>query len=257
MKQVLVVCCHLDDEVIGLGGTIARHSDFGDRVYVANLCLSANNVARIQAGVPQVQEILGIRQFYICKLPHGELQAKAQESIGILEQIIDEIKPDVVYTHHRGDSHQDHRAAFFITMSALRLNRGAKVSDVSPRILSYEVLSSSERAAPFSSLAFLPNLYVDISSQLERKLAAARTYTTEIGRFPHPRSVEGIETLAKYRGMQAGVRAAEAFCLIRDVVKETDIDWQWLQAQPESDRVSATGLEVGRDGWQPAEVAKP
>jgi hypothetical protein len=63
--------------------------------------------------------------------------------------------------------------------------------------------------------------------------------------------VEGIETLAKYRGMQAGVGAAEAFCLIRDVVKETEIDWQWLQAQPESDRVSATSLEVAEMGGSP------
>lgn len=222
--QILVVASHLDDEVIGMGGTIAHHVSLGDEVYVANLCLSAQNDTQMQDCASQVEKILGIRHYYICELPFGELQPNTYQAIRKLEKIVDELKPDIIYTHHLGDSHQDHRAAFHITISALRFNRGTKIASLNPRILSYEVLSSSERAPPFPETAFLPNSFVDISAHLEKKLAAVRIYITELGEFPHPRSVEGIKTLSKYRGMQAGVEAAEAFVVIREVVKDTSAD---------------------------------
>ena len=83
-------------------------------------------------------------------------------------------------------------------------------------MLCYEVLSSTEQAPPFPEAAFQPNFYVNIREVLPKKLQAMRAYRSQLRPFPHPRSLEGIEVLAKRRGMEAGFHAAEAFMLIRD-----------------------------------------
>ena len=122
------------------------------------------------------------------------------------------MKPSVVYTTHRGDNNQDHRAVFQATMVACRSFAIPKV----PRVLCYEVLSSTEQAPPFPEAAFQPNFYVNIREVLPKKLQAMQAYRSQLRPFPHPRSLEGIEVLAKRRGMEAGFHAAEAFMVIRD-----------------------------------------
>ena len=85
-----------------------------------------------------------------------------------------------------------------------------------PRLLSYEVPSSTDQAPPFADHAFQPNFYVDISQFLDRKIQAMKAYTRELREFPHPRSEKGIDVLAQKRGMEIGFQAAEAFVLIRE-----------------------------------------
>ena len=103
-------------------------------------------------------------------------------------------------------------APFSAAMAACRTIARHKV----PRLLSFEVLSSTEQAPPYPEFAFLPNFYVDITPFLKQKIAAMKAYSRELKEFPHPRSLGGIEVLAKKRGMEIGFNAAEGFMLIRD-----------------------------------------
>ena len=114
---------------------------------------------------------------------------------------------------HKGDVNRDHQLVFDAAMVAARPKSGSSIE----RVFSYEILSETEWAAPFPENAFIPNVFVDISGTLEIKLKAMSEYRSELRKFPHPRSLEAITALAKLRGSAIGVKAAEAFMLIREL----------------------------------------
>lgn len=217
--RVLVISAHMDDEILGVGGTIAKHVKAGDKVTVCIVCKRAYNhqfdpqlVREEKEAAKRAANILGYDNIRFLDLRDELLDERLLDVIVPLEECVLETKPVVVYTHHRGDSNQDHRAVFHATMVACRTIARHKV----PRVLSYEVLSSTEQTAPFPEYAFQPNFYVNISDSLDRKIEAVKAYTRELREFPHPRSAKGIEVLARKRGMEIGFQAAEAFTVIRD-----------------------------------------
>ena len=217
--RVLVIAPHMDDEVLGMGGAIAKHVSEGDEVYV---CFVAHRVyehkydeeknrVEIQCAL-KAKEVLGYKEAEFFNLSDERLDVCIQDVLIPLEAYINKIKPEVVYINHRGDNHQDHKAVFQAAMVALR----PSATPHTKKILCYEVPSSTEQSPPFSDLAFLPNLYVNIEKHLKTKIDALRCYQTEKRGFPHPRSLEGVRILAKKRGMEIGFKAAEAFIIMRD-----------------------------------------
>jgi N-acetylglucosamine malate deacetylase 1 len=209
----------MDDEVLGAGGTIARHVANGDSVSVCIVCKRAydhkfdDNVIQEEKGAcARAAKVLGYQDLRFLDLRDELLDERLIDVIVPLETQVVELKPSVVYTHHRGDSNQDHRAVFQASMIACRSLSAHKVL----RLLSYEVLSSTDIAPPFPEYAFQPNYYVNIESFLERKIEAMKQYERELKQFPHPRSSQGIEVMAKKRGMEIGFPAAEAFTIIRE-----------------------------------------
>jgi len=130
-----------------------------------------------------------------------------------IEKCVNEVKPDIIYTHHKGDSNQDHSAAFNATIVAARTTNKHKVG----KILCYEVPSSTEQGAPFVGNIFIPNVFIDITKTLDKKIAALKEYKSEIRPFPHPRSIKAIVNLAENRGVSAGLKAAESFSLVREI----------------------------------------
>lgn len=217
--RVLVIAAHMDDEVLGMGGTIAKHVKAGDDVTVCIACKRAYN-HQFDPGVVQEEkeatksaaEILGYKDVRFLDLRDELLDERLLDVIVPLEECVLKVMPSVVYTHHRGDSNQDHRAVFHATLIACRTVSSPKV----PRLLAYEVASSTDIAPPFPEYAFQPNFYVNISDFLDRKIEAMKAYKRELREFPHPRSAKGIEVLAQKRGMEIGFLAAEAFMVIRD-----------------------------------------
>lgn len=220
MTKILVIAPHMDDEVLGVGGTIARHVAEGDEVYV---CFVAHRVydhkfdeeknkTEVQCAL-KAKEVLGYKEAEFFNLNDERLDVCIQDILIPLEAYINKINPVVVYVNHRGDNHQDHRAVFQAAMIALRpfANKGIK------KILSYEVPSSTEQSPPFNEFAFLPNFYVNIEKYLKTKITALHCYQTEKREFPHPRSDKGVEILAMKRGSEVGFKAAEAFMLIREI----------------------------------------
>lgn len=217
--RVLVIAAHMDDEVIGMGGTIAKHVAAGDDVSVCIACQRAYNhqfdpkiVEEEKQAAMRAAKILGYTDIRFLNLRDELLDERLLDVVTPLEECVLNIKPSVVYTHHRGDLNQDHRAIFQATLVACRTIAEPQVR----RLLSYEISSSTEQAPPFLEYAFQPNFYVNIGDFLDRKIEAIKAYTRELREFPHPRSAKGLEVLAQKRGMEVGFQAAEAFVVLRD-----------------------------------------
>lgn len=216
--RVLVIAAHMDDEVLGVGGTIARHVARSDQVHVCcvahrkydHIFETSRNDREMECA-KRAQGVLGYASVEFLGLPDERLDACLQDIIIPLEGCIERVEPEVVYLNHRGDVNQDHRAVFEATMVGLRVSRRPHVRSV----LCYETPSSTEQAPPIPEYAFLPNCYVDISASVDRKLAAIGCYETERREFPHPRSTEAVRLLARRRGIESGFHAAEAFVLLR------------------------------------------
>ena len=226
--SVLVVAAHPDDEVLGCGGTIARHADAGDQVQVLIVAEGATSRQqqrdRIQAGdelsalalaAQKAGSILGAVGVELLDFPDNRLDSLDRlDLIKRLEESIERHRPQVVYVHHAGDVNVDHRRLHEAVVTACRPIPGHPVQ----RLLSFEVASSSEWQPPGSAPAFQPNWFVDISDQWQRKREALVAYASEMRPWPHARSLDALEHLARWRGAQVGVEAAEAFCLLRQVV---------------------------------------
>ena len=224
--RVLVIAAHPDDEVLGCGGTIARLSQEGHEIGIAILGEgvtsryhnreSADNSEkeRLHKNCHQAAHILGISDVSISDLPDNRFdQVPLLDVIKIVDEIIRRIQPKVIYTHHGGDLNIDHVITHRAVITAARPMTENFVKDV----YAFEIPSSTEWSFQQFGSVFLPNVFMDITHTMESKLKALGAYDTEIRNFPHPRSTEGIEALAKTRGSMVGVRYAEAFELIRSV----------------------------------------
>mgnify|MGYP006409935097 FL=1 len=224
-KQILVVVAHPDDEVLGCAGTIARHVSDGDKVYVVFMSdgvtsrtgVESNEVEVRKQAAKDASNILGMVQSpRFLGFPDNRMDTVALlDIVQTLEQVINEIEPEVVYTHHLGDLNIDHKITHQAVMTACRPQPGFCVRE----IYSFEVLSSTEWS---TNNPFIPNYFVDISDILELKISAIKAYNSELRLFPHARSIESIEALVKYRGASVGVHAAEAFRLERKIVNIND-----------------------------------
>ena len=224
--NVLVIAAHPDDEVLGCGGTIARLAAAGDAVYVAVLGegitsrygrreqAGANAVRALHARSRQVAELLGVRELVSHELPDNRFDTvPLLEIVKLLEDLIERLRPEVVFTQHGGDLNIDHVQTYRATLTATRPMTGCPVR----RLYAYEVASSTEWAFTQFDPPFHPNVFVDIEATLEMKIRAMELYETEARAFPHPRSPEALRAMAGRWGSVAGLQAAEAFELVRAI----------------------------------------
>jgi LmbE family N-acetylglucosaminyl deacetylase len=225
----LVVAAHPDDEVLGCGGTIARLADAGQFVHVLLLADGENSraaadgsgvavgaVAARNAAAEQACRTLGCASVESLALPDNRMDGLVLlDVVKEIEARIARHEPTMVLTHHGGDVNVDHQVAHKAVIVACRPVPGNSVRE----LLFFEVPSSTEWCPRGSGDSFAPNYFVDVSTTLNRKLAALDAYASELRDFPHPRSRRAIEALARWRGATVGVAAAEAFVLGRKIVK--------------------------------------
>jgi len=221
--KILVVMAHPDDEVLGCGGTMAKLGKAGHEVYTAILgegLTSRSDWRRLADGggldalrdsCRRAAGLLGVRDVVFGSFPDNRFDERPLlEVVKFVEEIVGKVEPHIVYTHHGGDLNVDHAAVFRAVLTALRPMKGTTVR----RVLSCEIPSSTEWAFGSFRPAFEPNVFEDISDTLELKIRAMEEYGGEIRGFPHPRSPEAIEALARTRGSAVGMSAAEAFRLV-------------------------------------------
>jgi LmbE family N-acetylglucosaminyl deacetylase len=225
---ILVFAPHPDDEVIGCGGTIIRHIAEGDMVYV---CIVTRGKPPVYNHSPEILEklphdlydeieeshaILGVKKTYYLQFPAVMLETVPRYELNRkICELINTLKSDVVYVPHFGDMQKDHA----LTSEAVMVAARPKGDRVIQAVYSYETLSETEWNIPHTANAFIPNVYVDISKFLNKKLEAMKCFRSQLCEFPNPRSIQAITALAKYRGSTMGADAAEAFMLIRDYRK--------------------------------------
>jgi len=214
-----VVVAHPDDELLGVGGTLLRHRDSGDKIFILILAngedsrgQKISNPAKRLNYAKKVALKLGAT-LYMESFPDNAFDSVPLLEIAKkVEDVLFTIRPDIIYTHHGGDLNIDHRLTFEAVLTATRPILEKKVE----AILSFETLSSTEWQVK-DSKQFSPNYYIDISKYISKKKALLSIYKDELRDYPHSRSLEGVEVLAKYRGLESGMKSAEAFCIIRMV----------------------------------------
>ena len=223
-KNILVIAAHPDDEVLGCGGTIARYTHKGCNVYVIFMTdgvssrkesSNHNDIKDREESTIIASQILGFKLVEVFGFPdNGMDKIPLLDIVKKLENVINEIKPTVVYTHHWGDLNIDHRITCEAVLTACRPYPGQIVKE----IYGFEISSSTEWSSPSVENSFIPNNFVDISKTLNLKIKALRAYIQEMRNFPHSRSLEAISSLVKFRGATIGVNAAECFTVIRQSV---------------------------------------
>lgn len=218
--NILVIAPHADDEVLGVGGTISRYVSEGNNVYI---CIATKGYEPPFSNILSEQvlkeserchKLLGVKQTYYLDYPSAMLETIDRNKLNEkLLNVVNLVEPDIVFIPHFGDMQKDHEIIAKAAMVVLRPKYKHEIS----MIYSYETLSETEWNIPHVTNAFIPNVYVDISEFLTMKVEAMEQYQSQLFSFPHPRSLEAIKALAKYRGSTINVNAAEAFALIRQI----------------------------------------
>ncbi len=220
MSTVLIVAPHPDDEVLGPGGTLLRHLAVGDDVHVV-ICtrgeesrFGAKQVARVQAEARKVHDFLGLTGSHFLDLPAARLDDLPGADINVaLAKVFEDVVPNTVYVPHPGDVHRDHQLAFQAVMVCCRPVGARRPS----RILAYETVSETDWYAPPLTPPFTPNVFVDITPYIVKKLEACEMYESQMRPAPHQRSIEALRALSVTRGHAMGFVHGEAFMLVREI----------------------------------------
>lgn len=224
----LILAAHPDDEVLGCGGTMARLAAEGHAVHVViaaegatsrdatrDRAARADDLSALAAAAREAGRILGAASVEILDLPDNRMDSLDRLNIvKTVEAVVARLQPHTVFTHHAGDVNIDHRRLHEALVTACRPQPGHSVR----RLLFFEVPSSTEWQPPGSAPAFQPSVYSDISRTLALKRRALEAYASEMRPWPHARSLEAVEHLARWRGASAGVEAAEAFVMGREIL---------------------------------------
>lgn len=244
-QNVCVIVAHPDDEVLGCGGTMARHCRQGDNVSVI---MMADGVTSRSYDPDQKQSREAeVKQF------RKEIANRAREAIracevlgvdpknirllGLMDQrldvcpLLDLVKhverecqarrPTIVYTHFWADLNLDHRTVCQAVCTAFRVRPGKTI----PRIFHMEIPETSYLSVPALGKDFRPDHYVDVADVMDLKLKALRMYASESRVYPDPRSDQYLESLAVARGKAGKMKMAEAFA------ERGFPDWEWWKGR--------------------------
>lgn len=220
--RVLVLSVHPDDEALGCAGAILRHRAEGDEIAWTIVteghepAWSADLLGRKSAEVERAATAYGVDRPTKLGFPAARLDTVAQADLmTAIREAVTDARPEIVYLVHGGDVHSDHRAACTAAMAVLKPFHLRRLGI--RKVLHYETLSSTEAAPLPLERPFAPNVFVDITPYLERKIEVMALFETERQEDPLPRGPSAIRALARTRGAAIGVEYAEAFMLAREV----------------------------------------
>ena len=220
MSKVLFVSPHPDDETLGCGGTIFYHKKKGDDIFlliITNLSIefgwSEKLIERRKKEIDKIKKFYGFKNVF-----HLNFQTKYLDTVPINEiienisNIVKKTKSQILYIPSRDDVHTDHQIVSKACMSSIKWFRNPSVK----KVMAYEVIS--ETNFNFDQNNFKPNVFIDITPYITKKIAAMKIYKSEIKKHPFPRSEDAIKSLAILRGSQSGKKFAEAFQLYMEIL---------------------------------------
>jgi LmbE family N-acetylglucosaminyl deacetylase len=218
--RVAVIGAHPDDEILGAGATLARHVRAGDEVHAIVVADGAGSrypdqmMARLEKDALRAAETIGFASLRLQALPDQRLDTVPFiELTQLIESVLDDIGPHVVYTHFPHDVNADHGIVARAAWTACRPYYRPELR----RFAVFETPSSTEWAWPMNDTSLHPNHFVDVTGTLDIKIAAMECYATELRAYPHPRSSRALRERAAFWGSQIGRLAAEPFRILRDV----------------------------------------
>jgi len=214
-----VIGAHPDDEILGAGATLARHVRAGDEVHAIVVAQGAGGRApgeptTLEVDARNAAETIGFATLRLQALPDQRLDTVPfLELTQLIESVLDDIGPHVVYTHFPGDVNADHGIVARAAWTACRPFFRPQLR----RFAVFETPSSTEWAWPVGDTSLDPNHFVDVTETLEIKIAAMECYQSELRDYPHPRSARALRERAAYWGSRVGRLAAEPFRVLREV----------------------------------------
>jgi N-acetylglucosamine malate deacetylase 1 len=218
----LSIAVHPDDETLGCGGALLKHAAAGEAIHWLIVTAVHEPEFSAQVAETQAKQVELVRNAYPfagvhwLKLPATRLGSMPLgQIIAAIRDVVGKVRPSTVYVPNRSDAHSDHRVAFDASMAVLKsfYMTGLGVR----RVLATEVISETDAAPALAENAFVPNVYVDVSETILRKLEIMSLFASELQTGDMPRTLGAIEALARYRGATVGLAHAEAFMLMREV----------------------------------------
>ena len=221
MNKVLMIAVHPDDETLGCGGTLLKHKANGDKIHWVIATdikesdgFTKESVERRDDEIKEVEKRYDFNSVHRLGLSTMRVdEYSMSELIGKISKVINEVQPNVIYLPFKGDVHSDHRHIFDAAYSCTKSFRYPFINT----IYMVETLSETEFAPSTKEDSFIPNVFVDISKFMDKKLEIMKVFESEMGEHPFPRSERNLLALATLRGATAGCEYAESFMLLKEI----------------------------------------
>ena len=198
--NILAIGAHPDDIEYGCAGTLVKYAERDHRIHLMVLTggEEGGEGAVRQREQYAAAEIIGAKQVFWGEYRDTQLPLN-KELIDKIEEVLVEVKPDLILVNYGDDTHQDHRVLADATMSATRYVRN---------VLFFEVPTTQN---------FNPQVFVDISDTLERKFEVLKAHESQVMKtnIENMSIVELAKANSTFRGIQGRVKFAEAFAPLR------------------------------------------
>jgi len=216
-NKVLIVAVHPDDETLGCGGTLLKHKANGDEIHwlICTTIDKNHNYYDIrEKEIDEVSTLYSFDSVHNLRLKTMQVdEYSMSELVSKISKVINEVKPNIVYLPFKGDVHSDHRKIFEASYSCTKSFRYPFIK----KIYMMETLSETEFAPSTKEDSFIPNIFVDISEYMDKKLEIMKVFESEIALHPFPRSIQNIKALSTLRGATSGCEFAESFVLLKEI----------------------------------------
>ena len=221
MNKILVIAVHPDDETLGCGGTLLKHKANGDEIHwliatdiKESEGFEKTTVEKRGEEIDKVKELFRFSSVNRLGLSTTKIDEYGMSDlISKISSIVYKVKPNIIYLPFKGDVHSDHKYIFDAAYSCTKTFRYPFIK----KIYMMETLSETEFAPSTKEDSFVPNVFIDISNYMDKKIEIMKVFENEIGEHPFPRSERNIRALGTLRGATCGCDYAESFVLLKEI----------------------------------------